>query len=166
MNASTQRPSAASSDERIVATYEEDLEFAAAEVWPFFDWPNLHLMQPGGFFAEIDYAEPRPVAGATRTIRLGGVGNGLPLVETLLESDPVAMRLRYRITDPAPMPIRCYEGDVRVESIDAERCRVHFASSCTLSGIDAATWRAAYRDMQRGSLQFIAQTLAQTRARR
>jgi hypothetical protein len=157
------RPSAASSVDRIVATYEQDLEFAAADVWPFFDWPNLHLMQPAGFFAEIDYAERRAVPGAMRTIKLGGAGNALPLNETLLENDPVAMRLRYRIVDPAPMPIRDYDGEVRVEPLDASRCRVRFASRCTLDGIDAAAWRAVYRDVQKGALRFIAQMLAQRR---
>ena len=163
MSEAPARPSVASSADRIVATHEQDLEFAAADVWPFFDWPNLHLMQPAGFFAEIDYAERRAVPGAMRTIRLGGVGNGLPLVEILLENDPVAMRLRYRIVDPAPMPIRDYDGEVRVESLDPMRCRVRFASRCVLDGIDAAAWRAAYRDMQRDGLCFIAQTLAERR---
>jgi len=161
MSESAERPPASSSADRVIATYDEDLPFAADVVWPFFDWPNLDRMRPAGLFAAVEYGEARRIAGAMRTIRLGGVGNGLPLVETLLECDADAMRLRYRIVDPAPMPIRDYSGEVRVESLGAARSRVCFASQCVLNGIDTDAWRAAYRDMQRGSLRFIASTLTQ-----
>ncbi|HET6470537.1 MAG TPA: SRPBCC family protein [Pseudomonadales bacterium] len=159
MSESAARPSGPLSEDRIVATYAEDLPFAARAVWPFFDWPNLERMRPAGLFAAVEYGDARPVPGAVRTIRLGGVGNGLPLVETLLECDADGMRLRYRIVDPAPMPIRDYSGEVGVEALGSARCRVRFASTCVLNGIDAAGWRTAYRDMQRSSLAFIAVAL-------
>ena len=141
-------------------TYEDVLEFAAADVWPFFDWRNLERMLPGGFFADVNYHSREPIPGATRTVRLAdGVGNGHPLREVLIDNDCEAMRLRYRIDDPAPMPVAAYSGEVSVEPIDSTRCRVRFESVCVPNGIDASTWRDLYRSMQRANLEFIAKTL-------
>jgi len=53
---------------RVHASHEATLPHPAAAVWRYFHWPNLALMQPGGFFARIDYDEQRPVPGATRTL--------------------------------------------------------------------------------------------------
>lgn len=146
---------------RVRVTHEERIAAAAADVWPFFDWPNLERMQPAGFFAEIRYAERSPIAGATRSIRLGGDrGNGAMLNEILERCDADTMQLRYRIADPAPMPIADYHGEVSVNVVDATHCIVRFACVCTLNGIDEAQWRELYRAMQRESVEFIRRSLS------
>ena len=110
---------------RVHASHEATLPHPAAAVWRYFHWPNLALMQPGGFFADIAYGDQRPVSGATRTILLGGGhGDGTPLREILESSDTAAMCLRYRIVDPAPMPVEGYRGEVKVQPIDDSNCIV------------------------------------------
>lgn len=146
---------------RVRVVHEEHIAAAAADVWPFFDWPNLERMQPGGLFAEIRYAERRPIAGATRSIRLGGDrGDGAVLDEILERCDAATMQLRYRIADPAPMPIADYRGEVSVTAVDATHCVVRFACDCTLNGIDEAQWRKLYCAMQRESVEFIRKALS------
>lgn len=136
------------------------LEHPAAAVWRYFDWPNLALMQPGGFFADVVYDDQRAIPGAARTIVLGaGHGDGTPLREVLESCDVDEMRLRYRIVDPAPMPVEDYRGEVRVLATGDTRCTVQFSSDCTLNGIEAATWRETYRAMQQASLEFIARSI-------
>jgi hypothetical protein len=145
---------------RVSASYEASLDLPAAAVWRYFDWPNLALMLPGGFFADVVYDDQRAVAGASRTIVLGaGNGDGTPLREVLESCDGDAMQLRYRILDPAPMPIERYRGAVRVLPTGDASCAVQFSSDCTLNGIDAATWRETYRAMQQANLEFIARSL-------
>ena len=145
---------------RVRALHEAVLEHPAAAVWRYFDWPNLPLMQPGGFFADVVYDDQRAVPGASRTIILGvGHGDGAPLREVLESCDSAEMRLRYRIVDPAPMPIENYRGEVCVLPVSAGSCMVQFSSECTLNGIDAATWRTTYRAMQQANIEFIARTL-------
>jgi len=69
---------------RVRASHEAVLEHPAAAVWRYFDWPNLALMQPGGFFADVVYDDQRAIPGAARTIVLGaGHGDGTPLREVL-----------------------------------------------------------------------------------
>jgi hypothetical protein len=146
---------------RVRVAHEEHIAAAAAEVWPFFDWPNLERMQPAGLFAEIRYAERRPIAGATRSIRLGGDrGKGAVLNEILERCDADVMQLRYRIADPAPMPIADYRGEVSVIALDETRCVVRFSCDCTLNGIEEAQWRELYCAMQRESIGFIRRALS------
>jgi len=146
---------------RVHASHEATLPHPAAAVWRYFHWPNLALMQPGGFFARIDYDEQRPVPGATRTILLGGGhGDGTPLRELLESSDPKRMHLRYRIVDPAPMPVERYRGEVQVRPIDDENCTVNFSCECIPKHMDAATWRETYKAMQQVSIEFIRRALA------
>lgn len=145
---------------RVRVVHEERVAAAASDVWPFFDWPNLERMQGAGFFAEIRYAQRRPIAGATRSIRLGGGhGNGATLEEILEQCDTDAMQLTYRIADPAPMPIADYRGEVSVTALDTTRCVVRFTCDCVLNGIDEAQWRELYGAMQRDSVEFIRRSL-------
>jgi hypothetical protein len=117
-------------------------------------------MRPAGFFAEIRYAERRPIAGATRSILLGGDrGNGATLEEILEQCDADAMQLKYRIADPAPMPIADYRGEVSVTALDTTHCVVRFTCECMLNGIDEAQWRELYGAMQRDSVEFIRRSL-------
>ncbi len=146
---------------RVRAAHEATLTHPAAAVWRYFHWPNLALMQPAGFFADITYGDQQPNPGATRTVHLGaGHGNGAPLREVLESSNPTTMCLRYRIVDPAPMPVENYRGQVRVEPLTASSCVVKFESECTPNGMDVPTWRETYAAMQQASIEFIARTLA------
>jgi Polyketide cyclase / dehydrase and lipid transport len=146
---------------RARAIHEATVPHPAAAVWRYFHWPNLALMQPAGFFADITYGDQQPNPGATRTILLGaGHGNGAPLREVLESSDPATVCLRYQIVDPAPMPVENYRGQVRVEPLTAASCVVEFESECTPKGMDDATWRETYAAMQHASMEFIARTLA------
>lgn len=146
---------------RVHASHEASLPHPAAAVWRYFHWPNLALMQPGGFFADIAYGDQRPVSGATRTILLGGGhANGTPLREILESSDPAEMLLRYRIVDPAPMPVEDYRGEVKVHPIGESSCTVTFSCECIAKDMDAATWRETYKAMQQVSIEFIARALA------
>jgi len=146
---------------RVHVVHDEIVSAPAEAVWPYFNWPNLERMQEGGFFEAVSYEERRSIPGATRSIRLGGGnGNGQPLREQLELADPVAMRLRYRILDPAPMPIANYRGEVNVRALDAVRCCVRFECECVLNGIDESTWRDLYRNMQRANIAFIDKSLA------
>ncbi len=141
---------------RVRVAHEEFVAAPAAAVWPYFDWPNLERMQPGGFFLDIRYDERRSIPGATRSIRLGGAnGNGARLNEMLEHCDPQAMQMHYRVIDPAPMPIADYRGEVSVRVVDATHCVVRFACEATLQGIDEQAWRETYRAMQRDSVDFI-----------
>ncbi len=146
---------------RVHASHEATLPYPAAAVWRYFHWPNLALMQPGGFFADIAYGDQRPVSGATRTILLGGGhGDGTPLREILESSDPTSMCLRYRIVDPAPMPVEGYRGEVKVQPIDGANCTVSFSCECVPKDMDAETWRETYKAMQQVSIEFIGRALA------
>jgi len=134
-----------------VVQFEDEVEAAADAVWPYFDWPNLERMLAGGFFRSVVYRDRTPIAGARRTIETD-IGR---LEEELVACDVRDRTLRYRILDPAPLPLASYRGTVIVEPIGAQRCRVRFESACELSGLDASAWRTHYCEMQRAHLAYI-----------
>lgn len=136
----------------VEAEYVERIEAPASKVWPYFQWENLALMLPGGFFAGIDYEEKRPVAGAKRRLTLG---DGSVLIERLEAQDDDGRQIVYRMLDTGGVPVADYLGEVRVSGVGPEACFVRFASTCTPVGMSAQEWQDLYANMQRGNLAYI-----------
>jgi hypothetical protein len=135
---------------RVRAVHEATLPHPAASVWRYFHWPNLALMQPAGFFADIAYDDQRPVPGAVAPLRS---------VAAMATERRCARFWRRAIGGDAsvlshrrsgPVPVEDYRGEVKVRPIAARVAgevllRVH------AEGIDAATWRATYAGMQQAT---------------
>ncbi len=145
-----------SADEVVVASHSAHVAAPAALVWRYFDWPNAHLILPGGLFTAVDYLAATDGRGAGRKLQLA---SGDVVTEYLLENDPVRMRLRYAVADPTPMPVRAYTGEVQVTATDAAHCDVHFRCRCQLRGISAADWQRQYAALQQSILGIIQQQL-------
>lgn len=130
----------------------ESIAAAAERVWPFFRWDNLGAMRAGGFFADVEYQEQRPVPGAIRVVTLGTGGR---LVERLDEEDAAAHRLVYTMLETGGVPIVNYRGEVVVAATEPEGCRVAFACECMPVGITDAAWRELWVGMQVANAAFI-----------
>ncbi len=143
-------------------TLEHVERFAApAEVvWPFFRWDNLAAMRAGGFFAAVDYDEPRPLPGATRTVTLA---DGVRLVERLEQEDAAGRRLAYAMVDTGGVPIADYHGAVRVDPDGPGACVVTFACTCVPLGLGTEAWRALWTGMQVTNAAFIRSRVADAR---
>lgn len=130
----------------------ESIAAAAERVWPYFRWDNLGAMRAGGFFADVEYQEQRPVPGAIRVVTLGTGGR---LVERLDEEDAAAHRLVYTMLETGGVPIVNYRGEVVVAATEPEGCRVAFACECMPVGITDAAWRELWVGMQVANAAFI-----------
>jgi hypothetical protein len=135
----------------------EPIDADAERVWPFFRWDNLAAMRAGGFFADVEYRERRPLPGAIRVVTLG---TGARLVERLDEEDAAARRLAYTMLETGGVPIVHYRGEVVVAATGPGSCRVTFACECTPVGIADAAWRELWVGMQVANAAFIRAAVA------
>lgn len=134
------------------ASVDAQISAPAKAVWDFLRWDNLESMLPSGLFAGVDYDERRPVAGATRSVRLP---DGRTIRERLERVDPVDLAFDYRVIDLADFPLAEYDGQVRVEAVTPASCKLHFACQFEPLGISADEWRSIYSDMQDAYIAFI-----------
>jgi hypothetical protein len=114
-------------------------------------------MQPGGFFAAVEYRERRAMAGAVRVVTLA---NGARLVERLESQDSIGRRLVYSMLDTGGVPVADYRGEVVVSACGPGACFVKFACVCSPVRVTEAEWRELWTGMQVANAAFIRGRLA------
>lgn len=108
-----------------------ELPFSAEKVWKliagFDTLPDYH--------ASITTSELLE-GGVVRKIGLTEAAGGGHVVERLVYFNDETREFSYKITDliECRFPLRNYQAYVRVEEIDANRCRVHWGSVFTVEG--------------------------------
>ncbi|NJM38392.1 MAG: SRPBCC family protein, partial [Akkermansiaceae bacterium] len=109
----------------------EELPFPAEKVWKliagFDTLPDYH--------ASITTSELLE-GGVIRKIGLTEAAGGGYVVERLVYFNDDTREFSYKITDliDCRFPLRNYQAYVRLETIDASKCRLHWGSVFTLEG--------------------------------
>ncbi len=139
-----------------VATSAE-FPFPASKVWRliagFNTLPDYHAA-----IASSELLE----GGAVRELVLTEAAGGGSLHERLVYFDDQAMEFHYRIVRliDCPLPFRNYLSIVRLESIDANNCRLHWGSNFDAEGATDSDADAAATGIYQGGFDGIRQALS------
>lgn len=130
-----------SRDPLVEARHDEELAAPAPRIWALLAWGALEELCGEGPFSAVRYLE----GGDLREITLA---DGSRIRERCLAVDEDRRRLRYRVEVPGAVPVSDYRGEVTVEALGTDRCRLRCRSRCRPCGISVDEWRALYAAMQ------------------
>jgi len=92
-------------------------------------WPKKDTPRPPGLALNLIGCKLLGEPGALPSIREVLPEGGLPVQETLIHRDGDARRIYYTITDDGIPGLQNYVATTFVDTIDANRCRMHFVST-------------------------------------
>ena len=127
---------------------QEEIAASADAVWKVIgDFGSVPRWFPGATSIQVEGQG----VGAVRTIPMGTS----KIRERLEAFDAGARQLEYSIID-SPIPVKDYRATVRVESLGAQRCRVHWTTRFEPVGIKAEQLAPGLEGAYRTGLQTIA----------
>ncbi len=136
--------------ERVSRKFAASIEM----VWPLVCWEGTVALAGTDAFERVDYDVPGTFVGATKWLH---IYREKPIRERLDWIGDDGYSYGYSIIDRGVLPIKSYEGYLRLTREGANNCHIEIGNRFVTDGVDAQEFGQAWQQMERQLLEQLAE---------